>query len=242
MTADPARLYRALFCDGWPKASQYDSADEIRSSDTAIILNRTKASHRGVGRHHRLRALFAGAVNQDFLEEIGCLGQLEHVELGWPTTANDPAPIGRLGNLRVLKIDSPRNIADFSFVARLPRLECLFIENAKHMADLEWIRPLRDRLKVLGIEGSLYTIQRLPSLTPLEGFDLEALFLTSTRLEDQSLQPLHRMRSLEYLGTALNAPRREFEALQSALPTLQCDWFDPKMWEQFRDPRPPKRP
>jgi hypothetical protein len=121
----------------------------------------------------------------------------------------------------------------------LPKLERLFIENAKQISDLDWLQPLKRCLKVLGIEGGMYTPQHIDTLAPLEGFALEALFLTNTRIADQSLAPLRTMDSLKYLGTARNVPRAEFEALHAAQPQLECDWFHPEMWTLAAD-RPPK--
>lgn len=86
----------------------------------------------------------------------------------------------------------------------------------------------------------MHTDQKIESIAPLSAFNLEALYLVSTRIEDQDLTPLQRMKSLRYLRTAINAPRSEFEALHTAIPECECKWFDPANWEGFRDPRKPK--
>ncbi|MCB2066299.1 MAG: hypothetical protein KDE15_06630 [Erythrobacter sp.] len=232
--------YRFRLDSRWPDCPLYHRGTDIPDIAECARLARDKNSHRGVGLRSALRVLEAHSVNQAFLEEIGCLGQLTYLALEYPVTAVDLAPLAALSELSVLKIDSPRNITDFTPLLALPKLETLFIENARHMADIEWLRPLAPQLKVLGIEGSLYTAQSIPSLAPLAAFDLDALFLTGTRLGDQSLAPLQAMQGLKFLGTALNAPRAEFDALHAALPHLLCDWFRPEMWTNFKDPRPAK--
>jgi hypothetical protein len=232
--------YRSWLHIRRPECGVYTRGEDVPLNADCARLSRDKDSHRGISRCTGLRELEAGAVNQDFLEDVGCLTGLEYLALEWPVTATDLSPLNGLAELRTLAINSPRNITDFTPLLALPKLERLFIENAKHMADLEWLHPLSGRLRVLGIEGSLYTAQRITSLIPLEGFALEALFLTNTKLGDQSLAPLRTMDSLRFLGTALNAPRAEFEALRAAQPQLQCDWFRPEMWANFKDPRPPK--
>ncbi|WP_435418300.1 hypothetical protein WAB17_01605 [Parerythrobacter aurantius] len=243
MAKDAAYLnehYRFWLHTRRPNCSTYDRGDDVPLNVSCARLSREKESHRGIKLRTALHELQAHAVNQDFLEEIGCLNHLEYLELEYPVTASDLSPLAALAELRILKINSPRNIADFTPILALPKLERLFIENAKHLADLDWLRPLAGRLKVLGIEGSMYTAQRIPSLAPLDRFALEALFLTNTKLDDQSLSALRGMNSLRFLGTALNAPRSEFEALHAAQPQVQCDWFRPEMWATFKDPRPPK--
>lgn len=236
----PSEHYRFWLHTHRPDCGSYERGEDVPLNVSCARLSRIKTSHRGIEDRQGLREFEAQAVNQDFLERLSCLKSLEYLALEYPVTAIDLAPLSELVGLKILKIDSPRNIADFTPILALPKLERLFIENAKHLSNLDWLRPLASRLKVLGIEGSMWTAQKIPTLAPLEGFALEALFLTNTKLEDQSLAPLRTMASLRYLGTALNAPRAEFEALKAAQPQLQCDWFQPEMWEAFKDPRPPK--
>jgi len=221
----------------WRDAKRFEDVNKIPADADAVQFRREKKSYRGINRLLHLKGLSAEATDQDFLAELCQLSQLEYLELAWPTTAKDLTPLTQLERLRFLRIDSPRNIEDFTPLLRLPKLEALIIENAKHLSSLDWLKPLAPQLKVLGIEGSMNTDQRIESLAPIADFNLEALLLVSTRLEDQDLTPLHGMTSLRLLETALNAPRREFEALHAARPDLVCTWFHPEKWKGFRDPR-----
>lgn len=238
--SDPYDRYRPFVGHFWPEVQRYEEAARIPPHAKAAWIARVKKSHRGIARFSALEGLRGEAVDQDFLEEICELEKLEYLDLGWPTTAKDFGPLARLQRLRFLKIDSPRNITDFSPLLQLPRLESLFIENAKHLSTLDWLEPLASQLKVLGVEGSMHTDQKIESLAPLRGFNLDALYLVSARIADQDLTPLHGMTNLCYLRTALNAPRAQFEALHAALPDLQCNWFDPASWKGFRDPPKPR--
>ena len=237
---DLNEFYRHWLHTRRPDAPAFTNADEMPMDVQFAHLARNKASHRGVGLRTALRELAAGAANQDFLEEIGSLEDLEYLDLSWPVTATDLSPIRNLSKLRTLWIDSPRAITDFSPIVALPRLERLFISNAKHLRTLDFLRPLKDQLVALGVEGSMYTAQTIASLAPLDGFALEALFLTNTKLEDQDLSPIATMPNIRFLGTAINAPRAQFFALRDAKPDLECQWFDEKVWGDFRDPKPPR--
>lgn len=190
------------------------------------VLGREKNSHRGIGTRKRLKTLVAGSPNQDYLDEICELAELEHLELTWPMTATSLSGLTRLRKLKVLKIDSPRNITDFAPLLDLPALKSLFIENAKHLAGFDWLAPLKDRLWSLGVEGSIWAMQKVPSLKPLAGFGFEALFLTSVRLQDKDLTPLADCPNLKHLVCARFAPRKNFEALKALRPDIQCLWFD----------------
>jgi hypothetical protein len=224
-----------------PDLPHFTRGEDVPMDAAYASLARDKASHKGIRTRTALRELSAHGVNQPFLDEIAGLTALEYLDLGWPVTATDLAPLRSLANLRHLVINSPRNIADFTPLLGLPKLERLFIENAKHLHSLDWLRPLKDRLVALGIEGSMWTAQPIDSLAPLEGFALEALFLTNTRLADQDLSPIATMANIRFLGSGINAPRAQFFALRDTKPNLQCSWFAERAWANSSDPKPPKR-
>ena len=204
--------------------------DDIKSGANEATLKRVKNSHRGIGARKDITGLAAIAVDQDFLEEIGEMSALEHLDMRFPMRATDLSPLRKLQNLRVLQMDSPNKITDFTPILDLPRLEVFMVENAKGLYDLEWMRPLRESLKVLGLEGSVSTDQRAASLAPLEGFGLEALFMTSAMLKDKDISPLLTCPALRvFMGTRM-APRAQYEALEAANPDLICPWFDWERW------------
>ncbi|MDR7102598.1 hypothetical protein [Croceicoccus sp. BE223] len=190
-----------------------------------------KNSHAGIARRVHLRTLSCSAVNQPFFDEIVQLADLEDLHLGWPITAHDISAIGNLKKLRKLKLDSPRNVPDFSVLTRLPALTQLEIENAKHLYELDWLRPLKDRLDMLGIDGSINTSQKVASLEPLDGFAFRKLTLTNVTLRDKDLGPLITCRNLTELVCARTiAPFAEFMRLADARPDMACTWFDPDTW------------
>lgn len=195
------------------------------------VHHREKNSFRGISTRQNLRILTASAVNQDFLDEICELEHLEDLTLEWPVTALSLDGLTRLAKLRRLRLDSPRNITDFSPLTRLPRLTHLDIENAKHLCDLRWLRPLKDRLVKLNLDGSINTTQKLTSLDPLDGFAFEELWLVNTTVADKDLSPLITCRNLRKLRCAKSVSTFEgFMALADARPDLGCDWFSPEHW------------
>lgn len=195
------------------------------------VHHREKNSFRGISTRRKLRILTASAVNQDFLDEICELENLEWLELQWPVTAETLEGLSRLTKIHRLKIDSPRKISDFSPILKLHRLTRLEIENAKHLHDLRWMRPLKDRLEILGLDGSINTTQKLESLDPLDGFVFEKLTLTNVSVADKDLSPLITCRNLKELRCAKSVSTFEgFMALADARPDLACDWFDPDLW------------
>jgi hypothetical protein len=223
---DPNAHYRRLPDWAQVRAHWVERAADIAPGATFVGLGRDKASHRGIGAHKAITTLFASAVDQDYLDEIGELEALEYLWLGWPTTARDLTPLTRLERLNFLKLDSPRNVTDFAPLTRIPSLTHLFVENAKHLDALDWLAPLNDQLVALGIEGSIWTLQKVPSLAPLAGFGFEALCLTSVRLADKDLTPLAQCPNLRFLSCARFAPKPRFEELKALRPDIACSWFD----------------
>ncbi len=190
------------------------------------MLGRTKASHKGVSALKNLRELMAFDVNQDFFDEICELDNLEYLHLNYPVTAVDISGIKRLSKLKTLKMDSVRKVSDFTPVLSLPHLHTLIIANAKNLTDIEFLESAH-HLKVIGVEGSMWTKQKIQSLRPLSGLQqLEALFMTTVVLEDQDLIYLASCPKLRILDCARFAPKSEFERLRRLMPDIECRWCE----------------
>ena len=207
------------------------SAAEIPPGADDALLEVKKSSHEGLAAHAQLKGLGVTGCTQNCLEEIGQLAALESLDLRFPTRITDLAPLAGLPRLRVLRIESAGQISDFTPLLDLPALEVLQFEQCKQLFDLSWITPLKDRLKVLGLEGSISTDQKIASFEPLTGFALEALFTLSCTLKDKSLAPLATCPDLYVFDTARLAPKKEFQALEAAKPDLVCNWFDWAIWK-----------
>lgn len=190
-----------------------------------LRFRRERKSHRGTHRFRNLRRLWLHSVNQEFLEEMSELPAVEMLLID-RLTATDLTPLRRLRRLRRLIINGGTKIPDLNWVAELPPLEALAIENFKCVSDLNPLALLTS-LSALGVEGSTWTMMRVASLAPLTRLKgLRRLFLTSLRVTDRSLQPLHTLTDLEVLQSAAAFSDEEFLRLRQALPRLRCDWFD----------------
>ncbi len=93
------------------------------------------------------------------------------------------------------------------------------------------MRPLKDRLDILGLDGSINTTQKLESLDPLDGFAFRKLSMVSASVKDKDLSPLITCRNLKELSCAKAVSTFEgFMSLADARPDLECQWFDPDWW------------
>jgi hypothetical protein len=119
-----------------------------------------------------------------------------------------------------------RKVTDFTPLLEIRALTKLFMENAKHMDNLAFLSNAHN-LVALGIEGGMYTKQKIESLQPLSGLGkLEALFMTSVQLKDINLDYLSSVPNLKYLGSARFAPESSFISLRNLMPNLVCRWCE----------------
>lgn len=209
--------------DRWPQSTS--KIVDIPQDAKMVSFYRERRSHRGIGTRDSIKKLYATQVNQEFLSEIGQLVNLEYLEIE-VLTADDLSPLSRLINLETLKLSGVRKATEFELLLGLQCLNRLFIENAKHLQSMDFLHEAH-HLIAIGVEGSMWTKQKIASLAPLAGLrELEALFLTSVQLRDKSLRYLADIPQLKVLECARFAPKREFENIRSLMPELDCQWCD----------------
>ena len=207
----------------WPDC--VTKVNNLPNKPTSVFFYREKKSHRGLSQFKTIKKLCARQVNQDFLNEISKIENLEYLEME-VVTAENLSVICELKKLRNLKIDSIRKAKDFTFIKNMKSLNKLFIENAKHIDSLLFLSKVH-YLTALGIEGSMYTKQKIESLEPLSKLKkLEALFMSSVQLKDKNLDYLSTIPNLKYLGVARFAPKENFDSLRNKVPKLVCKWCD----------------
>lgn len=198
--------------------------NDIPEDASTVLFYREKSSHKGISKLKSLKRLGARMVNQDFLDEIGELNELVELKLEI-VTATDLSPLKGLTKLRALRLVSISKISDFSLLPRLPTLQCLYIENAKKLNSLDFLARAQS-LRRLGIEGGMYSPQKIPTLAPLGDVrNLEELYLTSVQLDDQNLSYLTGCENLTVLRCARFSTDGEFMKLKASMPHLDCNWF-----------------
>jgi hypothetical protein len=210
----------------WDEWHRYATAiSDIPSGATRVLFYREGKSHRGLASLTDMSMLKARQVNQDFLCEIGELTNLTYLELD-SLSAEDLSPLLQLTRLKTIKLNGARRIRDFSALVRLPSLEKLFLTNMPNLTDLSFLADA-NQLASLGVEGSMWTMQRIDSLKPLTSLKaLIALFMTSVTLIDKRLDYLAAIPNLRILECARFSSKTQFDVLRQLMPNLKCRWCD----------------
>jgi len=191
---------------------------------TRLRFLREKNSHRGLREFGELKELVIFDPNQEAVAEIGRLPKLEFLYIE-QTRAQDLSPLTACRSLRHLTIKGGTQVSGLDWVRDMPPLESMLIENFKKVTDISPLASLA-AVKALGIEGSMWSRQRVDSLAPLTVLSqLEALFITNCKPDRDGLKPLHELRNLRCLEAAAFYSEAEFASLEQALPELSCDWF-----------------
>lgn len=208
----------------WGEWERYaNRLSDIPSGAARVLFYREGKSHRGIASFKHVTMLKARQVDQDFLNEIAQLHNLTYLEMD-VVTAEDLAPLRHLARLKTLKLEGVRKASDFAELLKLPSMTKLFITNAKYVTDLSFLAKA-DRLESLGVEGSMWTEQKIDSLKPLSHLkSLQALFMTSVVLVDKTLTYLATIPNLRILDCADFAPAEQFKALRRLMPRLECQW------------------
>lgn len=205
---------------------QVDSLDGIAADATELSFRRTTTNYRGLSRLTELKLLSASRVDQKFLDEIVRLPALETLSIKL-MSAVSAEPLTKLRRLKRLMIRGGGKVENLDWVRRLPPgIEAICLEGFWRCHDLA---PLADMpgLTGLALEGGIdrrYEVDTLEPLATLPG--LRALFLPATKVRNDGLAPLGRIRTLRHLSCGAYFPDAEFLALRRALPDLDCSWID----------------
>lgn len=131
------------------------------------------------------------------LEALRIPKKLRHLWLGSSSGVESIDVLGELDSLITIELQQLNKISDFSVLSKLTGLEGL------------------------GIDGSIWTPQKIDTLEPLGNFrSLKYLTLINTRLKDKSFDPILNLTELVRFESSWNYPEAEFEKLKS-LPRLK---------------------
>jgi hypothetical protein len=119
----------------------------------------------------------------------------------WSAITSLQAAIGAT-TLRYFHLGSSAKLQSIEPLSQIMNLLWLDLENLRHIQDLTPLITLK-QLEGLSIEGSMWTTQRVRTLSPLGSLHrLRFLSLANLKADDRTLQPLFPLTNLEVLRLA----------------------------------------
>ncbi|MCG7563103.1 hypothetical protein [Pseudoalteromonas sp. McH1-42] len=136
----------------------------------------------------------------------------------------------KLSNLVYFNLGSSTQLGNLNGIEQLTNIKWLAFENIKNISDIRELAHLMN-LKVLSLNGSTWTTQKLDTLSPIRSLkNLERLRLVNTRVLDKSLEPLHNLPNLKSVDLAQWWPDEQVNALQQANSRLLKNWKEWRDW------------
>jgi Leucine-rich repeat (LRR) protein len=158
-------------------------------------------------------------VSQNIFDAVCKMPNLEGLYIKW-SSVNDIAQLKQLKHLKHLHFGSSAQVESIDALGDSASLVTLEIENFKKIVDFSPISKLVN-LQGLGIDGSIWTTQKLTSLKPVESLsELKYLTLLNTKILDKSFDPILNLKNLVRFVSSWNYPETEFQKLKS-LPKLK---------------------
>jgi hypothetical protein len=157
---------------------------------------------------------FSSRVNQKMFDATCDIPNLEGLWIKWSGIKNIDK-ITKLEKLRHLHIGSSSQIESIESLKELKILETLELEQLNKISDFSIISELT-QLQGLGIDGSIWTAQKIDSLKPLENLkNLKFLTVTNSKIQDKSFDPILGLDNLIRFNCSWNYSASEFEKLKS---------------------------
>jgi len=208
----------------WPAAISDISQIPVNASSVRLV---SKSTHfKNIADYKSLKLLWCFDIDEHKLRFISSCTSLEYLYIDHLKTGNLNS-LENLPNLKTLGIERCSKIHSLEFLREFTSLTGLAIVHFKNVDDLTPLSELKS-LRMLAVEGSMWTRMRVQSFSPLGCLEnLEFLSLGNTKALDESLKPLENLRNLRDLHLANFYPMQEFARLSQKLTNTKCNWLQP---------------
>ncbi len=158
-------------------------------------------------------------VNQKIFDAVCKMSNIEGLWIKW-SGIKKLDQLAQLKNLKYFKLGSSSQVESIEALESLTNLETLELEQLNKITNFNVIGSLT-QLQGLGLDGSLWTAQKIDSLEPVSYLEkLKYLTTTNSQIKDKSFDPLLGLTELVRFNCSWNYPESEFEKLNS-LPNLK---------------------
>lgn len=162
---------------------------------------------------------FVSRVNQKMFEAACRVPYLEGLFIKW-SGIKDISSLQNATGLQHLHLGSSSQVESIEILGSLIGLATLNLQQLNKISDFSILANLT-ALEGLGIDGGMWTAQKIDTLKPLTKLrNLKYLTLIHTRLKEKTFDPLLELTNLVRFESSWNYPETEFDKLK-ALPNLK---------------------
>ncbi|GJQ61069.1 MAG: hypothetical protein SCALA702_01220 [Melioribacteraceae bacterium] len=156
---------------------------------------------------------FTSRVNQKMFDAACNMPNLEGLWIKWSGIRRIDE-IVKLNKLKHLHLGSSSKVESIDVLKQMNNLETLELEQLNLISDFSILSNLT-QLRRLGIDGSIWTAQKIESLKPISKLvNLQYLSTTNSKIQDKSFEPLLGLENLIRFNCSWNYPLEEFEKLK----------------------------
>jgi len=158
-------------------------------------------------------------INQQIFDVVCNMQNLEGLWINWSGIKNIES-IVNLKELKHFRLGSSSKLESISVIGNLNSLITLGFEQLNKITDFSVISNLT-RLEGLGLNGSMWTAQKINTLKPIEKLiNLKYLTTINSRIQDKSFEPILKLPNLIRFDSSWNYPASEFAKLKN-MPNLK---------------------
>ena len=158
-------------------------------------------------------------VNQKMFDAICEMENLEGLWIKW-SGIKSIDNLYKLKRLKHLHLGSSAQVESIEVLSKMTNLETLELEQLNKISDFGIVKHLIG-LKGLGIDGGIWTAQKIDTLEPIIHLkNLKYLTTTNSQIRDKSFDPILQLTNLVRFNCSWNYPEKEFEKLK-LLPNLE---------------------
>lgn len=152
-------------------------------------------------------------VNQKIFDSVCQMENLEGLWIKW-SGIKTIDKIKNINKLRHLHIGSSSQIESIDVLGEMKNLKTLETEQLNKITDFSPISNLT-QLEGLGVDGSIWTPQKIDNLRFLEPLqNLKYFTMTNSQLKDKTFDPILNLPNLVRFNSSWNYPESEFDKLK----------------------------
>ncbi|MCO0600265.1 leucine-rich repeat domain-containing protein [Peribacillus butanolivorans] len=200
-----------------------DLADVDESSTELLIQGKTKNIER-LKSFYNLTKLWIYTVNQNEFNTILSFVNPKMLHI-YELKVEDLSIIGSLKDVEVLALEWNTKAQSLWDISKNTSLKSLSIKDFSKLND---IRPLQNgtRLELLDLSGGESKDLKINNLQTLKYLsNLKYLGLSNIKVQDESLEPISKLKRLQELEISNQFPTEEYAKLSVAIPETKCDKF-----------------